>query len=522
MINFILFYYNINKIYMKSGFQLVRKIGEGAYGEINMNIMNDMVVCTKQMSNKNIGPFLREVNNTIICSNPNVVPILDIYSNIGNYYYDMPCLGINLKEYISKNLYDTPEGSNDENMIIQHASMLCKVVDYCHRMGVWHRDIKPHNILIHEDNLYLIDFGLSIDVRRREGLLHNPEVQTVWYRAPEVLLGNRGYNEKIDEWSVGCVIAQMINGEAPFQESEESGMLDMIFSDYGIPAEKDLKRIAGGRLRRKFDMEQYEPYGYVLPSSYMFTSNERLKLVCDGLLQIDPEKRITCAEAYKILTDEVLIYPPFISSPSVKFPIHINNEITTKDREEVITWLCTHRKYLDDRLGVLLNGIAILDKFTSLQVIDKKDYLPTAVVAMYLSEIISSESSTYRDGYLDALPSKYDYYVEKDFDKTLNQILRTLNFNISLVHVQDLYISEEESKVILPIIYFLLSSSYTINFDWDTINNLIKVYYNIIKRNEVLDNDKLLYMGIIRSLYEPMLEYPPLSNLGFILNKINK
>lgn len=128
---------------MKSGFQLVRKIGQGAYGEVNMNTINNTVVCTKQTSSKHLGPFLREVNNTIICYNPNVVPILDIYGDGEYYYYDMPCLGIDLEQYIKENSYNTLEGLNDENMIMRHAAMLCKVVDYCHRMGVWHRDIKP-------------------------------------------------------------------------------------------------------------------------------------------------------------------------------------------------------------------------------------------------------------------------------------------------------------------------------------------------------------------------------------------
>ena len=89
---------------------------------------------------------------------------------------------------------------------------------YVHSKRILHRDIKMSNILIDPDNgngiprVALADFGLarclSIPVRS----LTN-EVVNLWYRSPDLLLGNRNYTASIDMWSVGCVFAELLNGK---------------------------------------------------------------------------------------------------------------------------------------------------------------------------------------------------------------------------------------------------------------------------------------------------------------------
>lgn len=85
-------------------------------------------------------------------------------------------------------------------------------VAYCHHHRVLHRDLKPPNLLINrEGQLKLADFGLArafgIPVRS-----YTHEVVTLWYRAPDVLLGSRKYSTPVDIWSVGCIFAEMANG----------------------------------------------------------------------------------------------------------------------------------------------------------------------------------------------------------------------------------------------------------------------------------------------------------------------
>jgi len=83
---------------------------------------------------------------------------------------------------------------------------------YLHEKNVIHRDIKGANILIASNgSVKLADFGLArIFYPGNEKVNYTNRVVTLWYRAPELLLGSRNYTEAVDMWSVGCVFAEMV------------------------------------------------------------------------------------------------------------------------------------------------------------------------------------------------------------------------------------------------------------------------------------------------------------------------
>lgn len=118
------------------------------------------------------------------------------------------------------------------------AMQLCFAVFYMHALGVAHRDLKPHNVLVDATGrLRLCDFGLARDTERD---VYTPDsVVTLWWRAPEVLLGARRYDAaKVDVWSVGVILHQLhsADGEPPWVTREGHtcvGMLFLLTQDLG-------------------------------------------------------------------------------------------------------------------------------------------------------------------------------------------------------------------------------------------------------------------------------------------------
>jgi cyclin-dependent kinase len=136
-----------------------------------------------------------------------------------------------------KKFLDANGGDIDLPSIKYLLYQLLKGISYCHENRILHRDLKPQNLLISKKGeLKLADFGLArafgIPVRS-----YSHEVVTLWYRAPDVLMGSRQYSTSIDLWSIGCIFAEMATGRPIFPGSSVQDQLVRIFKILGTPNE---------------------------------------------------------------------------------------------------------------------------------------------------------------------------------------------------------------------------------------------------------------------------------------------
>lgn len=106
----------------------------------------------------------------------------------------------------------------------------------CHRSRFVHRDLKPQNLLLQDDRVKLADFGLS-RACYLSARAYTHEVVTLWYRAPEILLGSSLYSYSVDVWSAGCIFLEMLNGAPLFAGDSEIDQLFKIFMVLGTPTD---------------------------------------------------------------------------------------------------------------------------------------------------------------------------------------------------------------------------------------------------------------------------------------------
>ncbi|XP_042039962.1 probable serine/threonine-protein kinase At1g54610 isoform X1 [Salvia splendens] len=136
-----------------------------------------------------------------------------------------------------------PDERLTESQIKCYMQQLLSGLNHCHERGVLHRDIKPSNLLIDKNGtLKLADFGLAnlIDPKRRKRPLTSCVV-TLWYRAPELLLGSTDYGVGIDLWSVGCLMAEMFAGRPILPGRTEAEQVHIIFKLCGTPPDEYFK-----------------------------------------------------------------------------------------------------------------------------------------------------------------------------------------------------------------------------------------------------------------------------------------
>lgn len=144
-------------------------------------------------------------------------------------------LSMDLKKYMDSLPSDR---MLDAELVRSYMYQITAAILFCHRRRVLHRDLKPQNLLISKDGLIKVaDFGLGrsfgIPVRN-----YTHEIVTLWYRAPEILLGSQRYSCPVDVWSLGCIFAEMVTRKPLFQGDSEIDQLFRMFRIMRTPTEE--------------------------------------------------------------------------------------------------------------------------------------------------------------------------------------------------------------------------------------------------------------------------------------------
>ena len=202
-------------------------------------------------------------------------------------------------------------------------------MNYLHKNWIIHRDLKPSNILVTGQDkplsergcVKIADFGLArlFQAPLRPLTDVDAVVVTIWYRAPELLLGAKHYTNAIDMWAIGCIFAELITSKPLFQgqEKERKGddrnpfqadQIDKIFRILGKPSSAQWPGLA--ELPNWHLAQSWQEYPRIL--------HERIRGLTHGthgydllskLLEYDPTKRITAEMALKHPFFEVMYHP---------------------------------------------------------------------------------------------------------------------------------------------------------------------------------------------------------------------
>ncbi|XP_058511268.1 MAPK/MAK/MRK overlapping kinase isoform X2 [Ochotona princeps] len=202
------------------------------------------------------------------------------------------CLAL-VCELMDMNIYELIRGRRQplpEKTVMCYMYQLCLSLDHMHRNGIFHRDVKPENILI-KLVLKLGDFGSCRSVYSKQP--YTEYISTRWYRAPECLLTDGFYTYKMDLWSAGCVFYEIASLRPLFPGANELDQISKIHDVIGTPAQETLTKFKQSRAMN-FDFAFTKGSGIPLPAAKL--SPQCLSLL-RAMLAYDPDMRIAAHQA---------------------------------------------------------------------------------------------------------------------------------------------------------------------------------------------------------------------------------
>ncbi len=282
--------------YRKPGNESV--VGSGTYGKVfkAIHVYTKHLVALKKirMEGERDGfpvTAVREIKLLQSLKHPNIVNLREVMVEKNDCFM--------VFEYLSHDLtglLNHPSFKLDLAHKKHLAKQLFEGLDYLHRRGVLHRDIKAANILVsNEGQLKLADFGLARFYAKRRQLDYTNRVITIWYRSPELLLGETQYGPAVDIWSAACVLVEIFTRHAIFPgDGGEISQLEKIYAVLGTPNRVDWPGLV--------DMAWFELLRPSARRPNVFAEKYRDRVtpnafeLLEAMFQYDPAKRPSAAD----------------------------------------------------------------------------------------------------------------------------------------------------------------------------------------------------------------------------------
>lgn len=323
-------------------FEKLDKIGQGTYSSVYKarDLETGKIVAMKKVRFVNMDPesvrfMAREIHVLRKLDHPNIMKLEGLVtSRVSGSLY----LVFEYMEHDLAGLAARPGFKFTEPQIKCFMQQLLAGLLHCHSRGVLHRDIKGSNLLINNDGVLKIgDFGLATFFKPVQKQPLTSRVVTLWYRAPELLLGSTDYGVAVDMWSVGCIVAELFAGKPIMAGRTEVEQMHKIFKLCGSPSESYWKET---KLPHATSFKPTQPYKRRLMEAFKDFPHSALALV-DVLLSIEPEKRGTASTALKSefftthpLPCDPMTLPKF--PPTKEFDIKVRDEEARRRKAEAV------------------------------------------------------------------------------------------------------------------------------------------------------------------------------------------
>jgi serine/threonine protein kinase/tetratricopeptide (TPR) repeat protein len=221
---------------LANAYTIDRELGRGGMATVYLaqDCKHDRVVALKVLHPDlaaSLGPdrFLREIKLAARLNHPHILPLFDSGAADGFLYYVMPYVeGESLRERLDREQQLPVEES------LHHTRAIASALDYAHRQNIVHRDIKPENVMLYEGEAMVMDFGIAkaVSAAGSETLTQTGMmVGTPAYVSPEQAAGEANLDGRSDQYSLACVLYEMLSGERPFTGATAQAVLAKRFTE---------------------------------------------------------------------------------------------------------------------------------------------------------------------------------------------------------------------------------------------------------------------------------------------------